>query len=60
VIEALTEEAEQPERTAMQVAALRKTIGYYQRNLPSMQYDVYLARGWPIGRAWSKARAAMW
>jgi hypothetical protein len=49
VIQALTEEAEQPERTATQVAALRKTIGYYQRNLPYMQYDIYLARGWPIG-----------
>jgi hypothetical protein len=49
VIQALTEEAEQPERTTTQVAALRKTIGYYQRNLPYMQYDVYLARGWPIG-----------
>jgi hypothetical protein len=49
VIEALVEEAEQPERTATQVATLRKTIGYYQRNLPYMQYAVYLARGWPIG-----------
>jgi hypothetical protein len=49
VIQTLTEEAEQPERTTTQVAALRKTIGYYQRNLPYMQYDVYLARGWPIG-----------
>jgi len=49
VIRALAEEAEQPERTTTQVAALRKTIGYYQRNLPYMHYDVYLARGWPIG-----------
>jgi len=49
VLQALTEEAEQPERTATQVAALRKTIGYYQRNLAYMHYDVYLARGWPIG-----------
>jgi len=49
VIQALAEEAEQPERTATQVATLRKTIGYYQRNLPYMQYDIYLARGWPIG-----------
>jgi hypothetical protein len=49
VIQALSEEAEQPERTARQVATLRKTIGYYQRNLPYMHYDVYLARGWPIG-----------
>ena len=49
VIEDLELEAEQPERTATQVAALRTTIGYYQRNLPFMHYDVYLARGWPIG-----------
>jgi hypothetical protein len=49
VIQAVAEEAEQPERTATQVATLRKTIGYYQRNLPYMHYDVYLARGWPIG-----------
>ena len=49
VITALTEEANQPGRTATQIAALRKTIGYYQRNLPYMHYDLYLARGWPIG-----------
>lgn len=49
VIEALAEEAEQPGRTTTQVATLRKTIGYYQRNLPYMHYDVYLAQGWPIG-----------
>ena len=49
VITALALEAEQADRTALQVAALRKTIGYYQRNLPYMQYDDYLARGWPIG-----------
>ena len=49
VITALAKQAEQPERTTTQVAVLRKTIGYYQRNLPYMQYDVYLARGWPIG-----------
>jgi hypothetical protein len=49
VIQAVAKEAEQPERTATQVATLRKTIGYYQRNLPYMHYDVYLARGWPIG-----------
>lgn len=49
VITALAQEADLPDRTATQVAALRKTIGYYQRNLPYMHYDVYLARGWPIG-----------
>jgi hypothetical protein len=26
-----------------------KTAGYYERNQPYMHYDVYLARGWPIG-----------
>ncbi len=25
------------------------TIGYYQGNLPYMDYGSYLARGWPIG-----------
>jgi hypothetical protein len=49
VIQALSEECAQPECTATQVATLCKTIGYYQRNLPYMQYDVYLAHGWPIG-----------
>jgi hypothetical protein len=49
VIAALEREQQQPERTAAQLAALRTTIGYYQRNAPYMRYDVYLARGWPIG-----------
>jgi hypothetical protein len=49
VLAALEQEAQAAERTATQVAALRKTIGYYQRNLPFMHYDLYLARGWPIG-----------
>jgi len=49
VLTALAQEADQPDRTATQVAALRKTIGYYQRNLPYMHYAVYLAHGWPIG-----------
>src|SRR5204863_3497040 len=49
VLAALEQEAQAPERTATQVAALRKTIGYYRRNLSYMEYDVYLARGWPIG-----------
>lgn len=29
--------------------AVKTTIGYYKRNLPYMQYDQYLANGWPIG-----------
>lgn len=28
---------------------IRKTIGYYRRNLPFMQYYKYLKKGWPIG-----------
>ena len=38
-----------PKRTATQREVLRIPIGYYQRNLDSMHYDAYLARGWPIG-----------
>jgi hypothetical protein len=49
VLAALEQEAQAPERTATQVAALRKTIGYYRRNLAYMHYEVYLVRGWPIG-----------
>jgi hypothetical protein len=49
VLAALEQETQAPERTATQLAALRKTLGYYRRNLAYMQYDVYLARGWPIG-----------
>ncbi len=29
--------------------SIRTTIGYYKRNLPYMQYDQYLEKGWPIG-----------
>lgn len=49
VIAALETERAAPERTAVQIQALRTTIGYYQRNQAYMRYDVYLARGWPIG-----------
>jgi len=28
---------------------IRTAIGYYNRNLPYMQYDRYLGKGWPIG-----------
>ena len=34
----------EPQRTAIQ-----RTIGYYVRNQAYMQYDRYLAQGWPIG-----------
>jgi hypothetical protein len=49
VIAALQVIADEPERSATQRAVVRKTIGYYERNLPYMAYDTYLARGWPIG-----------
>src|SRR5262249_55843188 len=49
VIVALELVASEPQRTATQIQVVRKTIGYYQRNLPYMHYDSYLARGWPIG-----------
>jgi hypothetical protein len=49
VIARLDQIASEPGRTAAQVQAVQKTAGYYRRNLPYMRYDVYLARGWPIG-----------
>jgi len=29
--------------------ALEDALRYYERNLPYMRYDLYLAQGWPIG-----------
>jgi hypothetical protein len=49
VIVALEAEGEDPTCTGMQRQAVRRTVGYYQRNRPYMHYDDYLARGWPIG-----------
>jgi hypothetical protein len=49
VIQALEERVEDPSLSASQRKAVRSTIGYYRRNLPYMQYDQYLAQGWPIG-----------
>ena len=49
VLTALEAEANDPTCTATQRQAVRRTIGYYQRNRPYMRYDEYLARGWPIG-----------
>src|SRR5262249_50910919 len=49
VIAALEQTASAPGISALQKQALRKTIGYYQRNCPYMRYDQYLAQGWPIG-----------
>lgn len=49
VIAALRQAADEPTCRATQREVLLKTIGYYERNRPYMRYDVYLARGWPIG-----------
>lgn len=46
---ALETAAAAPTLTAVQRQALLRTVGYYRRNAPYMHYDVYLARGWPIG-----------
>lgn len=49
VLTTLERTAEEPQWTAAQRKVLRSTAGYYRRNQPYMHYDVYLARGWPIG-----------
>jgi hypothetical protein len=49
VITALEEEANDPNWTAAQRQAVRRTVGYYRRNRPYMRDDEYLAQGWPIG-----------
>jgi len=49
VIHTLEHELQNPTLSASQRKALHTTIGYYRRNLPYMQYDQYLASGWPIG-----------
>ncbi len=40
--------AEAPQRTKTQREKLTKTANYFERNLPHMHYQTYLARGWPI------------
>jgi hypothetical protein len=49
VIAALTNAAAHRRLSATRRQAVERTVGYYQRNLPFMRYDEYLARGWPIG-----------
>jgi hypothetical protein len=49
VITALEAEMKDPTCTGTQRQAVRRTVGYYQRNRPYMRDDEYLARGWPIG-----------
>jgi hypothetical protein len=48
VIQALENCVRDPALSDSQRRALNTTIGYYQRNLPYMRYDLYLAQGWPI------------
>jgi hypothetical protein len=49
VIQTLESCAQDPSLSTSQRKTLNTTIGYYQRNLPYMHYDQYLANGWPIG-----------
>ena len=49
VIQTLQERVQAPSLAASQRQAVQSTIGYYQRNLPYMRYDQYLAQGWLIG-----------
>ncbi len=49
VIAALQQEALKAGCSQAQQQVLLRTIGYYQRNLPYMRYNHYLAQGWPIG-----------
>jgi hypothetical protein len=49
VIQTLQDLAQDPSLAPSQLKALNTTIGYYQRNLPYMRYDHYLAQGWPVG-----------
>jgi hypothetical protein len=48
VIQTLENRVQDPALSDSQRRALNTTIGYYQRNLPYMRYDLYLAQGWPI------------
>ena len=49
LIAALQQAAADPTLPTAQQQAVLRTVGYYQRNLPYMRYDAYLAHGWPIG-----------
>lgn len=40
--------AQAPDRTQRQQELLTKTANYFERNLPYMDYQTYLAQGWPI------------
>jgi len=45
----LTAETDGAMWTEAQRTAIQRTTGYYVRNQAYMQYDHYLAQGWPIG-----------
>jgi hypothetical protein len=49
VIAALTKATAARRLSAARRQAVERAAGYYQRNLPFMRYDAYLAQGWPIG-----------
>jgi len=49
VITVLREAAADPTLSAAQRKVVQQTADYYERNLPFMHYEVYLAKGWPIG-----------
>ena len=40
--------AKAPKRSRRQTTVLQQVAAYLERNLPYMQYDQYLAQGWPI------------
>jgi hypothetical protein len=48
VIATFQQMAQDKQYTAKQRTQLEKTANYFQRNLPYMDYDTYLKRGWPI------------
>ena len=48
LIAELRQLAQAPACKARRRKVLEKVAAYYERNLPYMHYDVYLAAGWPI------------
>jgi len=48
VIATFQQMAQDKQYTAKQRTQLEKTATYFQRNLPYMDYNTYLKRGWPI------------
>jgi len=48
LLDEFKERAQAPQTTAAQRTQLLKTAAYFERNLPYMDYHLYLAKGWPI------------